>query len=186
MPKKNIRKITQELLLNIGEDPGRQGLLKTPARVEASYKYLTSGYKKNIKDVLNAALFHEEYDEMVVLKDLDIYSLCEHHLLPFYGKCHVAYIPNGRIVGLSKMPRIVDVFARRLQVQERLTHQIADCLWEALKPHGVAVVIEAFHLCMAMRGVEKQSATCVTSSMLGVFRTDRSTRMEFMNLIGRK
>ncbi len=186
MPKKNIQQITRELLQSIGENPSRQGLLKTPKRVEASYQYLTSGYKKNIKQVLNSALFDEEYDEMVVMKDLDIYSLCEHHLLPFYGKCHVAYIPNGRIVGLSKMPRIVDVFARRLQVQERLTHQIADCLREALNPHGVAVVIEAFHLCMAMRGVEKQNATCVTSSMLGVFRTDRSTRMEFMNLIGRK
>ena len=186
MSKKNTQAIIRELLINVGENPKRQGLLKTPSRVEASYEYLTSGYKKNIKEVLNSALFDEDYDEMVVMKDLDIYSLCEHHLLPFYGKCHVAYIPKGRIVGLSKMPRIVDVFARRLQVQERLTHQIADCLREALDPHGVAVVIEAFHLCMAMRGVEKQSATCVTSSMLGVFRTDRSTRMEFMNLIGRK
>ena len=186
MSKKNTQAIIRELLVNVGENPKRQGLLKTPSRVEASYEYLTSGYKKNIKEVLNSALFDEDYDEMVVMKDLDIYSLCEHHLLPFYGKCHVAYIPKGRLVGLSKMPRIVDVFARRLQVQERLTHQIADCLKEALDPHGVAVVIEAFHLCMAMRGVEKQSATCVTSSMLGVFRTDRSTRMEFMNLIGRK
>ncbi len=184
--KKNTSQLIRELLGNIGEDPSRQGLLKTPSRVDASFKYLTSGYKKNIKDVINSALFDEEYDEMVVMKDIDIYSLCEHHLLPFYGKCHIAYIPNGRIVGLSKLPRIVDVFARRLQVQERLTHQIADCLLEALKPHGVAVVIEAFHLCMAMRGVEKQNATCVTSSMLGVFRSDRGTRMEFMNLIGRK
>lgn len=187
MPKNNkTKKIIHQLLQTLGENPKRQGLLKTPARVQSSLEYLTSGYKKNIKHVLNSALFNEEYDEMVVMKDLDIYSLCEHHLLPFYGKCHIAYIPKGRIVGLSKMPRIVDVFSRRLQVQERLTHQIADCLREALKPHGVAVVIEALHLCMAMRGVEKQNATCVTSSMLGVFRTDRSTRMEFMNLIARK
>ena len=183
MSKKSTSQIIRDLLLNIGENPKRQGLLKTPARVEASYEYLTSGYKKNVKAVINSALFNEEYDEMVVMKDLDIYSLCEHHLLPFYGKCHIAYIPNGRIVGLSKLPRIVDVFARCLQVQERLTHQIANCLREALNPHGVAVVIEAFHLCMAMRGVEKQNATCVTSAMLGVFRTDRGTRMEFMNLV---
>ncbi len=184
--KKNPKQLVHDLLISFGEDPQRQGLLKTPARVEASLKYLTSGYKQDAKAVALAALFDEPYDEMVVMKDLDVFSLCEHHLLPFYGKCHVAYIPNGRIVGLSKIPRIVDIFARRLQVQERLTQQIADCLKEALKPHGVAVVIEAYHLCMAMRGVEKQNATCVTSSMLGVFRTDRSTRMEFMNLIGRK
>ena len=170
----------------MGEDPGRQGLRKTPRRVEASMKYLTSGYRTDIREVLNGAVFNEEYDEMVIMKDLDVYSLCEHHLLPFYGKCHVAYIPNGKIIGLSKMPRIVDIFARRLQVQERLTHQIADCLKEALNPHGVAVVIEALHLCRAMRGVEKQNATCVTGSMLGAFRNDRSTRMEFFNLIGRK
>ena len=186
MSKKSTKELIHNLLLNIGENPKRQGLLKTPSRVTDSYEYLTSGYKKDVKAVINAAIFDEQYDEMVVMKDLDIYSLCEHHLLPFYGKCHIAYIPKGRIIGLSKLPRIVDVFARRLQVQERLTHQIAYSLREALKPHGVAVVIEAFHLCMAMRGVEKQSATCVTSSMLGVFRTDRSTRMEFMNLIGRK
>jgi len=185
-PEKTITKIIRELLLSIGEDPSRQGLLKTPSRMEASYRYLTSGYEKDAKAVVNAALFDEEYDEMVVLKDIDLYSLCEHHLLPFYGKCHVAYIPNGRIIGLSKVPRIVDIFARRLQVQERLTHQIANCLKDALNPHGVAVVIEALHLCMAMRGVEKQNATCITSAMLGVFRSDRSTRMEFMNLIGRK
>ena len=185
MKKNNIEKLTHDLLVSVGEDPKRQGLKRTPQRVQASYEYLTSGYKKNIKEVLNAAVFEEEYDEMVVMKDIEIYSLCEHHLLPFYGKCHIAYIPKGRIVGLSKMPRIVDVFARRLQVQERLTSQIANCLKEALDPLGVAVVIEALHLCMAMRGVEKQNATCVTSSMLGSFRTDRSTRMEFMNLIGK-
>ena len=184
--KTKTQSLIRGLLVSFGENPGRQGLIKTPARVEASLKYLTSGYQKDADAAINAAVFEEEYDEMVVMKDLDIYSLCEHHLLPFYGKCHVAYIPNGRIIGLSKIPRIVDIFARRLQVQERLTHQIAECLKEALNPHGVAVVIEALHLCMAMRGVEKQNATCVTSAMLGVFRSDRSTRMEFFDLIGRK
>lgn len=183
MSQGSIEKLTRELLIALGEDTRRQGLRKTPKRVEASYQYLTSGYKKNPKDVLNGAIFNEDYDEMVVVKNLDLYSLCEHHLLPFYGKCHVAYIPKGKIIGLSKIPRLVDVFARRLQVQERLTQQIATCLKEALNPQGVAVVIEAFHLCMAMRGVEKQNAVCLTSAMLGVFRTDRSTRMEFMNLI---
>ena len=177
-----VRKILSE----IGENPSRQGLRRTPARVAASFKYLTSGYGKDPKQVLNAALFNEECDEMVVMKDIDLYSLCEHHLLPFYGRCHVAYIPNGRIVGLSKMPRIVDMFARRLQVQERLTHQIANCIMETLEPLGVGVVIEAIHLCMAMRGVEKQNATCVTSAMLGTFRSDRGTRAEFMNLIGKR
>ena len=181
-----LEPLVHKILSGIGENPRRQGLKRTPARVEASLRYLTGGYQKDVKEILNGALFDEEYDEMVVMKDIDVYSLCEHHLLPFYGKCHVAYIPNGRIIGLSKIPRIVDIFARRLQVQERLTHQIAECLKEALNPHGVAVVIEALHLCMAMRGVEKQNATCVTSSMLGVFRSDRSTRMEFFNLIGRK
>ncbi len=187
--KKNatIADLTSRLLVAIGEDPLRQGLLKTPERVKASYAYLTGGYRMKAKDILNKAIFHEEYDEMVLIKDIDVFSLCEHHLLPFYGKCHVAYLPKGRIVGLSKIPRIVDMFARRLQVQERLTSQIALCLKEALDPLGVAVIVEALHLCMAMRGVEKQNATCVTSAMLGVFRTDRSTRMEFMDLVkGRK
>jgi GTP cyclohydrolase I len=186
MKKKSIASLTEELLRAIGEDPGRHGLERTPKRVEAAYADLTNGYGKTAKDVLNKAIFREEYDEMVVLKDIDLFSLCEHHLLPFYGKCHVAYIPKGRIIGLSKIPRIVDLFARRLQVQERLTSQIANCLQEALEPIGVAVIIEALHLCMAMRGVEKQNATCVTSTMLGAFRSDRSTRMEFMALIGRK
>jgi GTP cyclohydrolase IA len=183
--KARISDLTNDLLLALGEDPARQGLRRTPKRVEKSLKTLTGGYRMNVRDVLNDAVFDEEYDEMVVMKDLDIYSLCEHHLLPFYGKCHVAYIPKGKIIGLSKIPRLVDVFARRLQVQERLTHQIATSLRDALQPLGVAVIIEALHLCMAMRGVEKQNATCVTSSMLGVFRSDRGTRMEFMNLIGR-
>ncbi len=181
--KTSIESLTRELLYKIGENPERQGLKKTPKRVAAAYEALTTGYRQDVKEVINSAVFDEEYDEMVVMKDLDIFSLCEHHLLPFYGKCHVAYIPNGKIIGLSKIPRIVNIFARRLQVQERLTHQIAQCLKDALDPLGVAVVIEALHLCMAMRGVEKQNSTCVTSAMLGVFRSDRSTRMEFMNLV---
>lgn len=184
--KPSVEELTRQLLLAIGEAPERQGLKRTPKRVEASYRYLTSGYRRDVREVLNGAVFDEEYDEMVIMKDIDIYSLCEHHMLPFYGKCHVAYIPQGKIIGLSKIPRIVDIFARRLQVQERLTHQIADCLKEALDPLGVAVIIEAVHLCMAMRGVEKQNATCVTSTMLGAFRSDRGTRMEFMDLIGKK
>ncbi len=183
---KNIAPLIAQLLEKLGEDTSRQGLRKTPGRVEASYRYLTQGYKKNVREVLNGAVFDEEYDEMVLIKDIDLFSLCEHHLLPFYGKCHVAYIPDGKIIGLSKIPRIVDIFARRLQVQERLTSQIANCLKEALEPLGVAVIIEALHLCMAMRGVEKQNATCVTSTMLGVFRSDRGTRMEFMNLMDKK
>ena len=184
--KQKIEGLTHELLLAIGENPRRQGLSKTPQRVRHSIEYLTSGYHQTPHEVLNGAIFDEEYDEMVVMKDIDLFSLCEHHLLPFYGKCHVAYIPNGKIVGLSKIPRIVDIFARRLQVQERLTHQIANCLREAVNPLGVAVIIEALHLCMAMRGVEKQRAQCVTSTMLGVFRTDRGTRMEFMDLLNKK
>ena len=184
--KSSIESLTAHLLKAIGENPLRQGLQKTPKRVEASYHYLTGGYQMNAKEILNKAIFDEEYDEMVIMKDIDIFSLCEHHLLPFYGKCHVAYIPKGKIVGLSKIPRIVDMYARRLQVQERLTSQIANCLKDALEPLGVAVIIEALHLCMAMRGVEKQNATCVTSSMLGVFRSDRSTRMEFMGLVNKK
>lgn len=184
--KPGIEELTRQLLLAMGETPERQGLKRTPRRVETSMKYLTSGYRRDVREVLNGAVFDEEYDEMVIMKDIDVYSLCEHHLLPFYGKCHVAYIPQGKIIGLSKIPRIIDIFARRLQVQERLTHQIAGCLKEALDPLGVAVIIEALHLCMAMRGVEKQNAVCVTSTMLGVFRSDRGTRMEFMNLIGKK
>ena len=186
MKKPKIEPLIHQLLLGLGENPSRQGLKKTPGRVEAAYHYLTSGYRQNSRSILNGAVFDEEYDEMVIMKDIDVFSLCEHHLLPFYGKCHVAYIPNGKIVGLSKIPRLVDMFARRLQVQERLTNQIANCLKEALDPLGVAVTIEALHLCMAMRGVEKQNATCVTSTMLGVFRSDRSTRMEFMELINRR
>ncbi|MBI1884229.1 MAG: GTP cyclohydrolase I FolE [Chlamydiae bacterium] len=186
MFKDSVEKNISDLIKFIGEDPKREGLLKTPQRVKESLRYLTSGYNKDIHQVLNGAVFDEVYDEMVTVKDIEIFSLCEHHLLPFYGKCHVAYIPDGKIVGLSKIPRLVEVFARRLQVQERLTTQIANCLHEALHPIGVGVVVEAFHLCMAMRGVEKQHAYALTSSMLGAFRTDRGTRAEFLNLIEKK
>jgi GTP cyclohydrolase I len=181
-----IEDLVRGLLVHLGEQPEREGLAKTPKRVAASLKYLTSGYGKDIHQILNAAVFDEKYDEMVVLTDIEVFSLCEHHLLPFYGKCHVAYIPDGKVVGLSKIPRMVDVFARRLQVQERLTSQIAECLMDALKPQGVGVVIEALHLCMAMRGVEKNNAVCLTSSMLGVFRSDQRSRQEFLSLISHK
>ena len=181
-----IESLVHDLLIKLGEDPNREGLLRTPKRVEASLRFLTKGYKQDIEKVLNGAVFEENYDEMVVLKEIDLFSLCEHHMLPFYGKAHVAYLPNGRIIGLSKIPRVVDVYARRLQVQERLTCQIADCLMEHLRPKGIAVVIEAFHLCMAMRGVEKKDSYCVTSSMLGIFRSDERSRAEFLSLIGKK
>lgn len=178
-----ISELVEELLMQIGEDPMREGLKTTPARFEKAIRYLTSGYTKNVAEVINGAIYEEPYDEMVVVRDIELFSLCEHHLLPFYGKCHVAYIPDGRLIGLSKIPRLVDVFARRLQVQERLTSQIASSLQEVLKPQGVAVVIEAFHLCMAMRGIEKQNAFAVTSSMLGVFRKDPRSRSEFMTFL---
>ena len=181
----SIEDLTHDLLVALGEDPTREGLAKTPERVEASLRFLTHGYKQDVRSVVNGALFEENYDEMVVLKDIDIFSLCEHHLLPFYGRCHVAYLPNGKIIGLSKIPRLVDVFAKRLQVQERLTNEIANSLMEILVPKGVAVVIEALHLCMAMRGVQKQGAVCTTSAMLGTFRRDERSRSEFLNLIGR-
>lgn len=184
--ERSIQELIEDLLRQIGEDPGREGLLKTPGRFEKALRYLTSGYTKNIQEVLNGAIYEEPYDEMVLVRDIELFSLCEHHLLPFYGKCHVAYIPDGKLIGLSKIPRLVDVFARRLQVQERLTSQIANCLEEVLRPQGVAVVIEAFHLCMAMRGVEKQNAFAVTSSMVGVFRKDPRSRAEFMTLIQRE
>lgn len=167
----------------IGEDPLREGLLKTPERYARAMAHLTSGYRQTPEEVLNGAIFNEQYDEMVVVKDIELFSLCEHHMLPFFGKAHVAYIPNGKIVGLSKIARLVDVFARRLQVQERLTTQVADTLSELLQPLGVGVVIEARHLCMMMRGVEKQNSTMVTSSMLGDFREDPATRKEFLELL---
>ncbi len=178
--------LVRELILRLGENPTREGLEKTPKRAIASLKYLTRGYRQDIQKVLNQAVFEENYDEMVVLKDIDLFSLCEHHLLPFFGKVHVAYIPSGKIIGLSKIPRLVEIFARRLQVQERLTSQIADCLMSALKPCGVGVVVEALHLCMAMRGVEKKDSFCVTSAMLGSFRESDRVRSEFLSLIGKK
>jgi GTP cyclohydrolase I len=178
-----MEKLVRELLVRMGEDPDREGLRRTPERVKNSLEFLTSGYREDIEEVLGGAIFDEEYDEMVIARDISMYSLCEHHLLPFFGKCHVAYIPRGKIIGLSKIPRIVQIYARRLQVQERLTNQIAKTLMEHLKPLGVAVTIEAIHLCMAMRGVRKRDALIITSSMLGAFRSDSKTRMEFLNLI---
>lgn len=180
---KKLEEVIRELLKTVGEDTSREGLERTPHRVAKAYKFLTKGYEENIQDVLNDAVFTERYSEMVVVKDIDFYSMCEHHMLPFFGKAHVAYIPNGKIVGLSKIPRVVEVFSRRLQVQERLTQQVADTLFEALTPLGVGVVIEAQHMCMMMRGVEKQNSVATTSAMLGVFRDDDKTRSEFLHLI---
>ena len=180
-----MQDIIKQLLAGIGEDPAREGLRDTPKRVEQSFRFLTSGYEADVDATLNNALFTVDYNEMVIVKDIDFYSLCEHHLLPFFGKCHVAYIPNGKVVGLSKIPRLVDIYARRLQVQERLTNQIANTLLEKINPVGVAVVTEATHLCMAMRGVEKQNSVAVTSAMLGAFGSDARTRAEFLNLIKR-
>ncbi len=170
----------------LGEDPNREGLEETPDRVARMWEFLTKGYHQNIEAVLNGAIFSEKYSEMVIVKDIDLFSVCEHHMLPFFGKAHVAYIPNGKIVGLSKIPRIVEVFSRRLQVQERLTQQIAETLFEALDPEGVGVVIEARHMCMMMRGVEKQNSVATTSSMIGVFRDDEKTRSEFLTLIAER
>jgi len=178
-----MQELTRDLLIKIGEDPEREGLKNTPERFEKAIRFLTSGYHQDPREVLQRAIFHENYDEMVTVKDLDFFSLCEHHILPFFGKCHVAYIPRKNIVGLSKIARVVELYSRRLQVQERLTQEIATAIMDTLQPHGVAVVIEAFHLCMIMRGVEKQNSKAVTSAMLGVFRTRQSTRMEFMELI---
>jgi GTP cyclohydrolase I len=186
LDKPKFESLIKNILVEIGEDPDREGLLSTPKRVAEAYEFLTAGYKKNIDEVLNNAIFTEKYDEMVLVKNIDFYSMCEHHMLPFYGKVHVAYIPNGKIVGLSKIPRIVEVFARRLQVQERMTQQIADTLEKYLQPVGVAVVSEAFHMCMMMRGVEKQNSSATTSAMHGVFKDDAKTRNEFINLIGIK
>ena len=181
-----IEKNVENIIKEIGEDPQRQGLIKTPHRVAKAYKFLTGGYDKSAEKILNGAIFNEKYDEMVIVKDIDFYSLCEHHMLPFYGKVHVAYIPNGKIVGLSKIPRIVDVYSRRLQVQERMTQEIADTLEKYLEPEGVAVVVEGIHMCMMMRGVQKQNAIAITSAVHGAFNEDARTRSEFMNLISHK
>jgi GTP cyclohydrolase I len=178
-----MQDIIRQLLGAIGEDPSREGLLDTPKRVEQAMRFLTSGYAADPDSVLNDALFSVDYNEMVIVKDIDFYSLCEHHMLPFFGRCHVAYIPQGKVVGLSKIPRLVEVFARRLQVQERLTNQVAETIRDKVQPLGVGVVMEATHLCMSMRGVQKQNSVAVTSAMLGAFQTDARTRGEFLTLI---
>ncbi len=178
-----VEALFRQLLIELGENPDRDGLKLTPYRVRRSMAFLTEGYTQSPKEVLGTALFEEHYDEMVLVRDIEMYSMCEHHMLPFYGKCHIAYIPNGKIVGLSKLPRIVDVFSRRLQVQERLTTQIAEAVNETLHPHGVAVVTEAYHLCMMMRGVQKQNSKTLASCMLGSFKEDPKSRQEFLNLI---
>jgi len=175
----------RELIKRIGEDPDRDGLRDTPRRMEKSMAFLTRGYQQTVTEVLHNALFDVDYDEMVIVKDIEFFSLCEHHLLPFFGKAHIAYVPNGKVIGLSKTARLVDVFARRLQVQERLTRDVADAIDEAIHPQGVAVILEAQHLCMMMRGVEKQHSSTVTSAMLGVFKTQLQTRNEFLSLVRR-
>ena len=182
LAESSMAEIVREILGRLGEDPTRDGLVATPTRVEKSLAFLTKGYNENPSEILRGALFDEDYDEMVIVKDIEIFSLCEHHMLPFFGKVHVAYIPNGKVLGLSKIPRLVEVFARRLQVQERLTSQIADAIQDALNPQGVGVVIEARHLCMMMRGIEKQNSSTVTSAMVGCFR-QKETRHEFLSLV---
>jgi GTP cyclohydrolase IA len=182
----STQELYRELLSRIGEDPTRDGLLRTPERMEKSMAFLTRGYKMDVTEVLHNALFDVDYDEMVIVKDIEFFSQCEHHLLPFFGKAHIAYVPEGKVIGLSKIPRLVDVFSRRLQVQERLTRQIGDAITEAIHPQGVAVILEAQHLCMMMRGVEKQHSSTVTSAMLGVFKTQLQTRNEFLSLVRRQ
>ena len=182
-PADPIAGAIRKMIAEIGEDPDREGLTKTPARVAKSLRFLAGGYQQDVDKVLNGALYSVAYDEMVIVKDIEVFSLCEHHLLPLFGRCHVAYVPNGKVIGLSKIPRIVDVFARRLQVQERLTVQIAETIMGKIKPQGVGVIVEARHLCMIMRGVEKQNSIAVTSHMLGVFRDCEGTRSEFLRLI---
>ena len=186
MNENKFQKLVYDILKEIGENPDREGLLETPDRVAQSFEFLTSGYNMNIEDVMNNAVYKEKYDEMVLVKNIDFYSLCEHHILPFYGKVHVAYIPNGKIIGLSKIPRVVEVFARRLQVQERMTQEIADTLDKHLNPQGVAVVSEAYHMCMMMRGVQKQNSSATASAVHGVFKEDARTREEFLTLISSK
>ncbi len=184
--RKSIEKAVGKILTHIGEDPTREGLQRTPERVARMYEELTAGYHTDPVKLINDAIFDVEYSEMVVVKDIDFYSLCEHHTLPFFGKAHVAYIPDGKVIGLSKIPRIVDLFARRLQVQERMTQQIGDFLHEVLRPLGVAVVVEGVHMCSMMRGVKKANASMVTSALIGIFKTDPKTRAEFMEHIGRR
>ena len=181
-----MQQLITQLLAELGEDPTREGLADTPKRAERALRFLTSGYDTDVDEVLNGALFAVDYSEMVIVKDIDFYSLCEHHLLPFFGKCHVAYLPRHQVIGLSKIPRLVEMFSRRLQLQERLTNQIARTILDKVSPHGVAVVMEATHLCMAMRGVEKQNSVAVTSAMLGGVRDHAQTRMEFLELIRRR
>jgi GTP cyclohydrolase IA len=180
---KSIEEITKKLLKNIGENPEREGLLKTPHRVAKSWKFLVQGYEQNIDDIVNNAIFEEDYDEMVTIKDVDFFSLCEHHLIPFYGKAHIAYIPDGKVLGLSKVPRIVEMYGRRLQLQERMTQQISKAIGNAINPKGVAVVLEGEHMCMQMRGVQKRNSYATTSYMTGLFRKDARTRKEFMDII---
>jgi GTP cyclohydrolase IA len=182
-PKDPVAPLVEKMLRELGEDPTREGLLRTPARVADAMRFLTQGYGQDLEALVNGAVFEEQVDELVVVRDIELYSLCEHHMVPFFGKCHVGYLPRGKIIGLSKIPRLVDVFARRLQVQERLTNQIASALFTILAPRGVGVVIEAQHLCMMMRGVEKQNSRAVTSSLLGTFRSDARTRSEFLDFV---
>jgi GTP cyclohydrolase I len=179
----NIAALVRQMLVHLGEDPDREGLRRTPERFEKALRFLTSGYRQDPETILNGATFSVSYDEMVVVKDIEVYSICEHHMLPFFGKCHVAYIPNKKVIGLSKIARLVNMYARRLQIQERLTSQIAQTLQEKLSPQGVGVIIEARHLCMVMRGVEKQNSAAMTSAMLGAFRASKQTRDEFLSLI---
>jgi GTP cyclohydrolase I len=182
----STQELYRELLRRMGEDPDRDGLVRTPERMEKSMAFLTKGYAMDVNTVLHDALFDVDYDEMVIVKDIEFFSQCEHHLLPFFGKAHIAYVPNGKVIGLSKIPRLVDVFSRRLQVQERLTKQVSEAIQEAINPQGVAVILEAQHLCMMMRGVEKQHSSTVTSAMLGVFKTQLQTRNEFLSLVRRQ
>jgi GTP cyclohydrolase I len=184
--EEKVARLVRELLVEIGEDPAREGLLDTPARVAKSFEFLTSGYRTDTKTVINEALFTQETSSMVIVKDIEVYSMCEHHMLPFFGRCHIGYIPDGTVFGVSKLARLVDMYARRLQLQERLTEQISNVVMESINAKGVAVMIEARHLCMMMRGVEKQNSTMVTSSVLGVFRDSMATREEFFSLIGRR
>ena len=188
MNTKRIEELTRELLIELGEDPDREGLLRTPQRVAASYEFLTSGYHTNIEQLINGAIFtqEEKTKNMIIARDIELYSLCEHHMLPFYGRCHIGYIPNGKVFGLSKLARVVDMYSRRLQIQERLTEQIAEMIMNSIQPQGVGVIIEAHHLCMMMRGVEKQNSSMVTSSVLGTFRSSVATRSEFLSLIDRQ